>query len=111
MNGWGDYRPVKKAKTKKERDLNFNDVLKVFNKRYGRGTLVHPSMIDQYAGKKVVKLEDLDRYLGLEPSRNNGYMHGKYDRHEDLEDDRNEWEYKNVNKHSMGYSQKNHYQH
>lgn len=40
--------------------------MNAFNQKYGRGTLVHPGMVDQYEGKNVVKLEDLDSYLGLD---------------------------------------------
>lgn len=68
LNGWGDYRPVKKDKEHKKEKLDFNDVMNAFNQKYGKGTLVHPGMIDQYQGKNVVKLEDLDSYLGLDSS-------------------------------------------
>ena len=68
MNGWGDYRPVKKDESH-EKKPDFKDVMNVFNRKYGRGTLVHPGMIDPYAGKKVIQLEDLDAHLGLDSKK------------------------------------------
>lgn len=68
LNGWGDYRPVKKDDKNEDQKLDFKDVMNVFNSKYGKGTLVHPGMVDQFEGKNVVKLEDLDSYLGLDAS-------------------------------------------
>lgn len=65
MNGWGDYRPVKKDDNQ-EKQLDFKDVMNVFNRKYGKGTIVHPGMIDPYEGKNVIKLEELDAHLGLD---------------------------------------------
>ena len=31
LNGWGDYRPVKKDKEDKKEKLDFNDVMNAFN--------------------------------------------------------------------------------
>lgn len=46
--------------------MEFKDVVKAFNRRYGKGTLVHPGMVDQWEGKNIVQFEDLDSYLGLD---------------------------------------------
>lgn len=43
--------------------------MRVFNQKYGRGTLVHPGMVDPYAGKNVIQLEDLDAHLGLDTNK------------------------------------------
>ena len=53
-------------------------------------------MIDQYEGKNVVKLEDLDSYLGLEGNR--GSYHGDYqkDGYHYMEEDPSGWEYNRV---------------
>lgn len=57
-------------KTDKYEDLKpeFKDVVLAFNRKYGKGTLFHPGMTDSYAGKNIVKLEELDQFLGLNPS-------------------------------------------
>lgn len=47
LNGWGDYRPVKKPETKNE-NYEFQDVLEAFNRKYGKGTLIQPGMVDSY---------------------------------------------------------------
>lgn len=41
MNGWGDYRPVKKQEDKNN-NFEFSDVARAFNAKYGKGTLVQP---------------------------------------------------------------------
>lgn len=64
LNGWGDYRPLKKPE-KQQNDYEIKDVLNAFNQRYGKGTLVHPSMLNYFDDKKVIKLEEVDNYLGL----------------------------------------------
>lgn len=82
MNGWGDYRPVKKDE-KHEEKLEFKDVMKVFNQKYGNGTLVHPGMVDPYADKNVIQLDELDDYLDLPQQEFHNYNH-----HDDYEHDK-----------------------
>lgn len=45
MNGWGDYRPVKKQGEEKK-DFEFSEVARAFNAKYGKGTLVQPGQED-----------------------------------------------------------------
>lgn len=99
LNGWGDYRPVKKDDNKEGEKYDIQDVLQAFNQKYGKGTLVHPGMVDQFAGKNIVKLEDLDQYLGL-PSLPQkvrpGFFHGD---NYGYNKDPSGWDYKNVENH------------
>lgn len=84
LNGWGDYRPVKKDEVEEDQ-IEFKDVMKVFNQKYGRGTVVHPGMVDPYEGKNVVQFEDLDAHLGLDTKPVVHYSH-HHEHHEPLED-------------------------
>lgn len=68
LHGWGDYKPVKKEE-RNEKPIDFQDVVQAFNQKYGKGTLVDPSQVDPYQGKKVIKLDELDQALGLKPKR------------------------------------------
>ena len=71
--------------------------MNAFNSKYGKGTLAHPGMIDQYEGKNVVKLENLDEYLGLDSSSKNQYAgHDQHEKEHYLKDEPKYWEYKNV---------------
>lgn len=92
LNGWGNYRPVKKDEEEHKEKLDFKDVMNAFNRKYGKGTLVHPGMIDPYAGKNIIKLADLDRHLGLDPTIKSDHR-GYHDYNENIADPSG-WDYK-----------------